>query len=64
MKLCNNGHKAIAYEGENCPVCDLLQECDRYQRQIESMKPINPFDMAVEVTRGYAEALKIMGGNV
>ena len=38
MYLCDDGHDLVCYEGRNCPVCDAIDEIDRYQREMEDLR--------------------------
>jgi len=35
MRICNDGHMGIVYEGENCPLCTT---CNEIQRTIGGLK--------------------------
>jgi hypothetical protein len=35
MRLCDNGHDEVAYEGRNCPVCEKIIEIAALEKQLQ-----------------------------
>jgi cell division protein FtsB len=38
MKLCDEDHDEICYEGPICPVCEKYAEVERLQRETEDLR--------------------------
>jgi len=40
MELCSSGHEQICFEGRSndCPLCELIKECEDLQAIIDSEK--------------------------
>ena len=38
MELCSDNHQEVAYEGRNCPVCEIISD---YENQIDSLQKGN-----------------------
>ena len=42
MNLCSDGHEEVVYEGQKCPVCEIVKEKDSMigdlQNDIEALK--------------------------
>jgi len=36
MKLCDDGHEEVCYEGNRCPACEALNELAEAKEQIEA----------------------------
>ena len=37
MNLCSRGHEEVCYEGRNCPVCELIDEIEEKNAEIDSL---------------------------
>ena len=38
MNLCSDGHDEIAYEGRDCPFCDLQNELNDTKNELDDTK--------------------------
>jgi hypothetical protein len=38
MRLCDNGHDEVCYDGRDCPVCALREEINRLLDEIQKLK--------------------------
>lgn len=37
MRLCDDGHEEVCYEGKDCPVCDAIAELREAEEQIRDL---------------------------
>lgn len=37
MNLCDDGHDEVCYEGRECPACELKQERDELQLELDKI---------------------------
>ena len=38
MRLCNDGHDEVCYEGYNCPACNVLRDKEHLQEEVQDLK--------------------------
>lgn len=38
MRLCDDGHEEVCYEGYRCPVCELTTKIERLTDEIADLK--------------------------